>query len=128
MVAGPNHALALASPGPVTPQQVVDAGLIVREQGSATREAAERHLQGLGVDAKVLWEDPSLYSGELMTMKAQLLAAEKREADKPGTESFDTGAPRTRAGGPKNYLDNLKNGEPLPSAADIDRITARYLN
>ena len=54
MVTAPNHALALASSGPVTPQQVVDAGLIVREQGSATREAAERHLQGLGVDAKVV--------------------------------------------------------------------------
>ena len=56
LVAAPDHPLALAPSGPVTPQQVVDAGLIVREQGSATRDAAERHLQALGVDAKVALE------------------------------------------------------------------------
>ncbi|MCH7713258.1 MAG: LysR family transcriptional regulator [Chloroflexi bacterium] len=56
MVAAPNHPLALASSQPVTPQQVVEAGLIVREHGSATRDAAERHLQALGVDAKVVLE------------------------------------------------------------------------
>ena len=54
------------------------------------------------------------------------IALEKLEADRPGTESFDAGAPRASAGGPKSYLDNLKSGEALPSAAEIDRITARY--
>ena len=55
LVAAPDHILALA-PGPVTAQQVVDSGLVVRESGSATRQAAERHLQDIGVAAKVALE------------------------------------------------------------------------
>ena len=38
---------------PVTPQQVVEHGLIVREEGSATRQTAERHLRALGAEPKV---------------------------------------------------------------------------
>jgi DNA-binding transcriptional LysR family regulator len=41
---------------PLTPQQVVEAGLIVREEGSATRRAAETHFASLGVSPSVVLE------------------------------------------------------------------------
>ncbi len=49
-VASPSHPAANA--GKLTPQDVVDLGLVAREDGSATREAAERHLRELGVAPK----------------------------------------------------------------------------
>ena len=54
LVAAPNHAIARRHL--LTPQDVVEAGLIVREVGSATRQAAERHLEELGVAAQVALE------------------------------------------------------------------------
>jgi hypothetical protein len=32
-----------------------------------------------------------------------------------------------RVGGPSTYAQRLKSGQPLPSAAEIDRLTAQYL-
>ena len=43
----------IATRQPLTPAQVVEHGLIVREQGSATRETAERLFLALGVDPRV---------------------------------------------------------------------------
>ncbi len=47
LVAAPTH--PLAQEGAVTAQQVVDAGLIVREPGSATRNTAEQYFGQLGI-------------------------------------------------------------------------------
>ncbi len=47
LVAAPTHPLAQAEK--VTAQQVVDAGLILREPGSATRNTAERYFGQLGI-------------------------------------------------------------------------------
>jgi DNA-binding transcriptional LysR family regulator len=41
---------------PLTPQQVAEAGLIVREEGSATRRVAETHLVSLGVSPQIVLE------------------------------------------------------------------------
>ena len=41
---------------PLTPQQVIEAGLIVREEGSATRRAAEMHFVSLGVSPQIVLE------------------------------------------------------------------------
>lgn len=48
LVASPDHPLAGLSG--VTPAQVVEHGLIVREEGSATRRIAQRLFQSLGVE------------------------------------------------------------------------------
>ena len=42
--------------GILTPAQVVEHGIIVREQGSATRQAAESHLAVLGVETRPVLE------------------------------------------------------------------------
>jgi DNA-binding transcriptional LysR family regulator len=47
LVASPEHPVAARQP--LTPAQVSEAGLIVREPGSATRQAAEGHFASLGV-------------------------------------------------------------------------------
>jgi LysR family transcriptional regulator, low CO2-responsive transcriptional regulator len=47
LVAAPTH--PLAQTGPLTLQQVADQGLIVREEGSATRSTAERYFSQMGV-------------------------------------------------------------------------------
>ena len=47
LVAAPTHPLAQG--GNVTAQQVVDAGLILREPGSATRNTAEEYFGRLGI-------------------------------------------------------------------------------
>lgn len=41
---------------PLTLQQVVEAGLIVREEGSATRRAAETHFASLGASPRIVLE------------------------------------------------------------------------
>jgi len=46
----------IASAGFLTPQQVVEHGLILREKGSATRQAAELHLASLGTEPRVALE------------------------------------------------------------------------
>jgi DNA-binding transcriptional LysR family regulator len=51
LVAAPGHPAAQA--GPLMLQQVIDHGLIVREEGSATRVTAERHCLELGVSPTV---------------------------------------------------------------------------
>ena len=51
LVSAPDHPITRLQP--VTPQQVVEHGLIVREEGSATRQTAERHLRALGAEPKV---------------------------------------------------------------------------
>ena len=54
LVASPDHPVALRRT--LTPWQVVEAGLIVRETGSATRKAAEEHFDGLGVVPRIALE------------------------------------------------------------------------
>ena len=51
LVASPDHPLAGLSG--VTPVQVVEHGLIVREEGSATRQVAERLFRSLGAEPRV---------------------------------------------------------------------------
>ena len=51
LVASPNHPLAGLSS--VQPAQVVEHGLIVREEGSATRRIAERLFRSLGAEPRV---------------------------------------------------------------------------
>lgn len=51
LVASPDHPLAGISS--VTPAQVVEHGLIVREKGSATRHVAERLFRSLGAEPRV---------------------------------------------------------------------------
>ena len=48
LVVAPDH--PIAGRQPVTPAEVVVQGLIVREEGSATRQTAERHFRALGAD------------------------------------------------------------------------------
>jgi DNA-binding transcriptional LysR family regulator len=54
LVAAPAHPLARHRT--VTPEQVAAEGLIVREEGSATRRSAERHFKSLGVSPEVVLE------------------------------------------------------------------------
>ena len=54
LVAAPSH--PAATTGRLTPEQVVDLGLVAREDGSATREAAERQFQELGVAPRIAIE------------------------------------------------------------------------
>tara|TARA_B100000315_G_scaffold224820_1_gene230627 strand:- start:2401 stop:3369 length:969 start_codon:yes stop_codon:yes gene_type:complete len=54
LVAAPTHPLARQRT--VTPEQVAVEGLIVREEGSATRRSAERHFESLGVSPQVVLE------------------------------------------------------------------------
>ena len=82
----------------------------------------------LGIDEAVLIKDESLTNQREMLVRARELAMEKREAASKGTETYDKGPAGSRAGGSKRYVDLLKSGEELPSAAEIDRITAPYLN
>lgn len=54
LVSSPTH--PVADIHPLTPGQVVEQGLIVREQGSATRNAAEEHFGSLGVQPWIALE------------------------------------------------------------------------
>ena len=54
LVAAPSH--PAASMGRLTPQQVVDVGLVAREEGSATRRSAEIQFQKLGVAPRIAIE------------------------------------------------------------------------
>ena len=54
LVASPNHPIAHVSS--LTAQRVVSEGLIVREEGSATRQTAERHLESLGAFPQITLE------------------------------------------------------------------------
>ena len=54
LVAAPNH--PAANLGQLTPGQVVDLGLVAREEGSATRRWAESHFQELGVVPRIAIE------------------------------------------------------------------------
>lgn len=51
LVAAPDHPLSQSQR--VTMQQVVDAGLIVRESGSATRDTAELYLKDQGISPQI---------------------------------------------------------------------------
>ncbi len=51
LVAAPEHPVAARQP--LTPAQASEAGLIVREAGSATRQTAERHFAALGVRPEI---------------------------------------------------------------------------
>ncbi len=54
LVAAPSH--PAASLGRLTPEQVVDLGLVAREEGSATRRWAESQFQKLGVAPRIAVE------------------------------------------------------------------------
>ena len=54
LVASPSH--PAASLGRLTPEQVVDLGLVAREEGSATRRSAESQFQKLGVAPRIAVE------------------------------------------------------------------------
>ena len=54
LVAAPNHPITQVSN--LTIQRVVKEGLIVREEGSATRQTAERHLESLGTVPQIALE------------------------------------------------------------------------
>jgi len=54
LVAAPTHPLAKLHP--VTLHQVIEQGLIAREQGSATRNAAEEHVVSLGLLPHIVME------------------------------------------------------------------------
>ena len=54
LVAAPNHPAAKS--GRLTPEQVVDLGLVAREVGSATRRWAESHFRELGVVPRIAIE------------------------------------------------------------------------
>ncbi|PKB81366.1 MAG: hypothetical protein BZY88_06675 [SAR202 cluster bacterium Io17-Chloro-G9] len=54
VVAAPSD--PIANVGRLTPQQVVEHGVIVREHGSATRQAAESHLAALGAEPHAVLE------------------------------------------------------------------------
>jgi DNA-binding transcriptional LysR family regulator len=51
LIAAPTHPVAQA--GTLTPQQVIEQGLIVREEGSATRSTAERYFTEMGVTPRI---------------------------------------------------------------------------
>ena len=51
LVSAPDHPVTRLQP--VSAMEVVKHGLIVREEGSATRQTAERHLRALGAEPKV---------------------------------------------------------------------------
>ena len=79
---------------------------------------------GLKVDDLMKDDDLSNYTE--MREKAWQLYKTKMDADKKGTEKFDS-AQVTPSKGAKSYIDRLRTGEALPSAAEIDRLTAKYL-
>ena len=112
---------------------------LAQTKGALDRMYAEAYVVGkallaqdlakeLGIDAATLIKDESITNQQEMRVKARELALEKREAALKGNESYDKGPTGARAGGSKAYADRLRSGEELPSAAEIDRITARYAN
>ena len=89
---------------------------------------ADELAKEFGIDANTLESDEGLtdYSG--MREKAWQLRWDAKEAAVVGTETFDSGQPGNVGGGIKTYVKALQDGSELPSAAQIDRVTARYLN
>ena len=51
LVAAPDHPVSQKQP--LSPAEVAEHGLIVREEGSATRQTAERHFRSLGTEPSV---------------------------------------------------------------------------
>ena len=78
----------------------------------------------------MLLQDETLVDPEAMRNKARELSLDKREAEIDanlvGTETYDSGRSGGGAGGTKTYVQKLKDGSALPSAAEIDRMTAGY--
>ena len=112
---------------------------LAQTKGALDRMYAEAYVVGkallaqdlakeLGIDAATLIKDESITNQQEMRVKARELALEKRETALKGNESYDKGPAGSRAWGTKGYADKLRSGEELPSAAEIDRITARYAN
>ena len=88
--------------------------------------AATDYAQEFGVAIDDLLKDESLTDSVKMREKAWQMYKAKTEANTKGTEKFDS-AQVTTSKGSKSYLDRLTSGDVLPSAAEIDRLTAKYL-
>jgi len=80
-----------------------------------------------GIDPNLLIDDATLNDVPMMELRARELRLEQAEADKPGQESFDSGRGTAATAGSSSYVQKLKSGEVLPAAAEIDRLTAKYL-
>ena len=89
-------------------------------------QAASDLAQEFGLKKDDLLNDPELKDYPLMREKAWQQYKAKMDADKKGTEQFDS-AQVTQSKGAKSYMDRVRSGDTLPSAEEIDRITARYL-
>ena len=92
-------------------------------------ELAKKH--GLTAPEE-LFNNERIVTPENMEDMAELLyrrqAMEATEAAQVGTEVYASGKTSAGAGGAASYVQKLKTGAELPSAEEIDRLTAGYLN
>ncbi|MDP2662633.1 MAG: hypothetical protein Q8R28_18095 [Dehalococcoidia bacterium] len=112
-------------------RQEVKAAQVQAQLRAANQQAkvvvATRFSEEYGMP---LHELMALDSPALMEAKAQLYkATHERDAErKKRVRPTRMAAPGRRgASGTKTYMDKLKSGDDLPSAAEIDRMTSRYL-
>ena len=73
-------------------------------------------------------EDMERHAKLLARVQKAEQAAEADKKGRVGPQKFDQSNPRPRGGGRAGYVEKLRKGEALPSAAEIDRLTAQYLN
>ena len=109
--------------------QAQTAQLDAQNEAQAVIKLAERFGAEFGIDPKLLLDDPASRSDPYeMREKSWQLWKEKQQAAVPGTETFDSGQVGSTGSGYQGYVQDLKDGKPLPSAEEIDRLTAGYAN
>jgi len=116
-------ALRIAKRHYVTKAEVMAQSQLERDRQTAAEYVGQKYR----VSPEALMSGTS---GEHMMEIAQRIILEQRiaalERGRVQPQRFDSGS-SARAGGALNYAELLKKGGALPSAAEIDRLTAKYL-
>ena len=84
------------------------------------------HLEYLAQYAKVISQANKATKAELRKRERAEVEKAKKAPRKPDEEDLDLDTGPAASGGQRSYSDLLKKGDPLPSASEIDRMTARY--
>ena len=103
------------------------------QEAGLRQQVAERMSQIYGVPASELAgfervNDMERHAKLLQRLQKYEQATEADKKGRVGPQKFDQSNPRPRGGGRAGYVERLRKGDALPSAAEIDRLTAGYLN
>ena len=79
------------------------------------------------VDLNTLMNDESLTTPKEMELRARELRIEKDQAEKTGTETFASVRTTPSANGVSSYIKKVKDGDTLPSSAEIDQDTKAWI-